>query len=73
MATNFSGSLSPHHSNMFTRVAASNGTFTKSKFKQPLLVTASSDGNDNTIILAWGVFKSENEDSWRFFMEHVKM
>jgi hypothetical protein len=48
------------------RVAACDGTFTKSKFTQ-------THGNNNTILLAWGVVENENEDSWRFFMEHLKM
>jgi len=30
------------------------------------------DANGNILLLAWGIVESENEYSWRYFLQHLK-
>jgi hypothetical protein len=54
------------------RFIAVDGTFLKGRFIQQLLLAVGIDANGNTLILAWAVVESENEDSWRYFFEHLR-
>jgi transposase-like protein len=54
------------------RFVAVDGTFLKGRFIQQLLLAVSIDANGNTLILAWAVVESENEESWRYFFEHLR-
>lgn len=54
------------------KFVACDGTFTKSKFRQMLLLAVTVDGNDEVALLAWALVESENEDSWRFFFTELK-
>jgi hypothetical protein len=53
------------------RFIAADGTFLKGRFIQQLLLAVGIDANGNTLILAWAVVESENEDSWRYFFHHL--
>jgi hypothetical protein len=57
-----------HHMRRFVGV---DGTFLKGRFIQQLLLAVGIDANGNTLILAWAVVESENEDSWRYFFKHL--
>jgi hypothetical protein len=46
-------------------------TFLKGRFIQQLLLAVGIDANGNTLILAWAVVESENEESWRYFFKHL--
>ena len=54
------------------RFVAVDGTFLKGRFIQQLLLAVGIDANGNTLILAWAVVESENEESWRYFFEHLR-
>lgn len=53
------------------RFVGVDGTFLKGRFIQQLLLAVGIDANSNTLILAWAVVESENEDSWRYFFKHL--
>ena len=53
------------------RFFAADGTFLKGRFIQQLLLTVGIDSNGNSLVLAWAIVKSENEDSWRYFFKHL--
>ena len=53
------------------RFVGVNGTFLKGRFIQQLLLAVGINANGNTLMLAWAVVESENEDSWRYFFKHL--
>lgn len=53
------------------RFVAVDGTFLKGRFIQQLLLAVGIDANGNTLILAWAIVESENEESWRYFFRHL--
>jgi len=63
-------------SNLFKvspQLVASDGTFTKSKFRQTLLFAVGIDGDNRVILLAWAfkLVESENESSWEYFLYNL--
>ena len=50
---------------------AMGGTFTKEIFNLTILLAASVDANNHSVLLAWAVVESENESSWRFFLSNL--
>jgi transposase-like protein len=67
--------ICPHQSRGYwlhlRRFIAADGTFLKGRFIQQLFLAVGIDANGNTLILAWAVVESENEDSWRYFFHHL--
>jgi hypothetical protein len=53
-------------------ILAVDGTFTKSRYIQTLLLAAILDAEDNVIILAFAIVPSESQDSWNFFFQNLK-
>ena len=51
---------------------AVDGTFLQARFVQTLLLAVGIDTNGNILLLAWGIVESENESSWRYFLEHLR-
>ena len=43
-------------------------TFTKEIFNHTILLAASVDADNPSVLLAWAGIKSKNESSWRFFL-----
>ena len=50
---------------------AMGGTFTKDIFNLTILLAASIDANNHSVLLAWAIVESENESSWRFFLSNL--
>ena len=50
---------------------AMDGTFTKETFNLTILLAASVDANNHSVLLAWAVVESENESPWRFFLSNL--
>ena len=42
------------------------GTFTKDIFNLTILMAALVDAAKHTVLIAWAIVESENEDAWRF-------
>jgi transposase-like protein len=53
------------------RFVTVDSTFLKGRFIQQLLLAVGIDANSNTLILAWAIIKSENENSWNYFFRHL--
>jgi hypothetical protein len=53
------------------RFFAADGTFLMGRFIQQLLLAVGIDSNRNSLVLAWAIIESENEDSWRYFFNHL--
>ena len=49
------------------------GNFLNSKYKRVLLVATAVDGNSNLYHIAFGVVDSENDKSWMWFLEQLKV
>jgi transposase-like protein len=51
---------------------AVDGTFYKARFILTLLLAVGLDANGENVILAWALVESENGDSWRWFLDHLR-
>ena len=54
------------------KFVALDGTFTKTRFKQILLLAATMDGNDKLVLLAWGIVPCESLSNWTWFLQQLK-
>ncbi len=54
------------------RLIAADGTFLTGKFVLTLLLAVGIDANGCNVILAWAVVESENQDSWEYFLRHLR-
>ncbi|KAL5542079.1 hypothetical protein UlMin_009789 [Ulmus minor] len=54
------------------KVVGIDGTFLKGQYRGVLLVATAQDGNGQCYPLAWGIFDSENEDAWTWFLTQLK-
>ena len=57
---------------LMRKFIAVDGTFLKARFVQTLLLAVGIDANGNILLLAWRIVESENESSWRYFLEHLR-
>ena len=53
------------------RFVAVDGTFTKNRFIQILLLAAGIDANDQLVILAWAVAPNESQETRTWFLGHL--
>ena len=53
------------------RFVAVDGTFTKNRFIQILLLATGMDANDQLVILAWAVVPNESQETWTWFLGHL--
>ena len=51
---------------------AMDGSFIKEIFNLTILLAASIDVNNHSVLLAWAIVESENESSWRFFLSNLR-
>jgi len=51
---------------------ALDGTFTKTHFVQVLLLAVGIDAENHATLLAWAMVESETEESWRYFLVHLR-
>ncbi|XP_010456890.1 PREDICTED: uncharacterized protein LOC104738409 [Camelina sativa] len=55
------------------KVIVVDGTFLKNKYKGVMLVATAVDGNSNLYPIAFGIADSENDSSWEWFFEQIKV
>lgn len=75
--TRFQRIFNPPHQTRFSfqhcrRFIAVDGTFCKSRFVQSLLAAVTIEADGHILVLAWAVVESENQESWLYFMSHLK-
>ena len=49
------------------------GTFLTGKYKSQILTAITTDGNTQVLSVAFAFVKSENTDSWLWFMKNVRI
>jgi len=65
----------PTSSNSFQQCRqflAIDGTFMKSAFVQTLLLAVAVDGENHCLPIAWALVEGENEETWAYFLIHLK-
>jgi hypothetical protein len=53
------------------KFVAMDGTFTKSRFVQCLLIAVCFDADDSIVILAWALVSGESQETWSWFLRHL--
>jgi len=48
------------------------GSFVKTFLGGCLLATIGMDGNNQMFLITWAVIKGENNDSWEWFLQHLR-